>query len=476
MTTKIEKWDIFELTLEGPKTGNPFLEVDLTATFKYKHRTVEVAGFYDGEGVYKIRFMPDKEGEWTYETESNREKLNGKKGSFACVKAENNNQGPVRVDNKYHFAYAEGTPFYQIGTTCYVWNHQGDELEEQTLETLKEAPFNKLRMCVFPKRYDFNQNEPEYYPFAGSLEGDWDFERFNPEFFQHLEKRIKQLRDIGVQTDLILFHPYDDEKWGFSRMDEKTDDRYLEYVVTRLAPYRNIWWSMANEYDLMGNKSMADWDRFFRIVQENDPYQHLRSIHNCRGFYDHGKPWVTHCSIQRHETEKTDEWRQKYGKPVVIDECGYEGNIHHGWGNITAKEMVHRFWAGFSNGGYVGHGETYVHPEDILWWSKGGVLHGESPPRLVFLKEIMKDMGQVKPSDISWDNSIENDRGDYLVYLGNCTQSVYYYIDLPEENDYEIEVIDTWDMTVEKQEGTYSGRSKVDLPGKPYIAIKAKRI
>ena len=39
---------------------------------------------------------------------------------------------------------------------------------------------------------------------------------------------------------------------------------------------------------------MADWDRFFRIVQESDPYQHLRSIHNCRGFYDHAKPWVTH--------------------------------------------------------------------------------------------------------------------------------------------------------------------------------------
>ena len=28
----------------------------------------------------------------------------------------------------------------------------GDEMEEQTLETLKSAPFNKMRMCVFPKR------------------------------------------------------------------------------------------------------------------------------------------------------------------------------------------------------------------------------------------------------------------------------------------------------------------------------------
>ncbi|MFW6268900.1 MAG: DUF5060 domain-containing protein [Bacillota bacterium] len=390
MTQKVEKWDIFEVTLEGPKEGNPFLDVNISAIFKYKHRKVEVNGFYDGSGVYKIRFMPDKIGEWTYETNSNIKDLAGEKGCFTCKSpVSDHNHGPVRIHNKYHFVYEDGTPFYQLGTTCYVWNHQGDKLEEQTLETLKGAPFNKLRMCVFPKRYVFNQNEPELYPFEGSLEGEWDFSRFNPEFFQHLEKRIKNLRDIGIQADLILFHPYDDEKWGFSKMKKEIDNRYLSYITARLSSYRNIWWSMANEYDLMEDKSIQDWDRFFKIVQENDPYQHLRSIHNCREFYDHNKPWVTHCSIQRHDTEKADEWRNKYAKPIVIDECGYEGNNHHGWGNITAQEMVHRFWDGYCNGGYVGHGETYVNPEDILWWSKGGLLHGESPERLAFLKEIM---------------------------------------------------------------------------------------
>ncbi len=35
--------------------------------------------------------------------------------------------------------------------------------------------------------------------------------------------------------------------------------------------------------------------------------------------------------------------------------------------------MVRRFWETAVRGGYCGHGETYLHPEDILWWSKGGV-------------------------------------------------------------------------------------------------------
>ena len=67
----IERWGIFELTLSGPDTGNPFTEVELTAEFKQNSRTFEPHGFYDGNGVYKIRFMPDAVGEWTYTTKSN---------------------------------------------------------------------------------------------------------------------------------------------------------------------------------------------------------------------------------------------------------------------------------------------------------------------------------------------------------------------------------------------------------------------
>jgi hypothetical protein len=48
--------------------------------------------------------------------------------------------------------------------------------------------------------------------------------------------------------------------------------------------------------------------------------------------------------------------------------------------DISAKELVHRFWVMVINGGYAGHGETYLHPEDLLWWSKGGILRGESAP------------------------------------------------------------------------------------------------
>ena len=156
----------------------------------------------------------------------------------------------------------------------------------------------------------------------------WDFSRFNPAYFQHLEQRVGDLQALGIEADLILFHPYDSNAWGFDRMPATVNERYLRYLVARLAAYRNVWWSFANEYELLFDHTMADWDAHFQLVQQADPYGHPRSIHNIKDFYDHRKPWVTHCSVQHSDTTRAVEWQRQYGKPVVIDECGYEGNIH----------------------------------------------------------------------------------------------------------------------------------------------------
>src|SRR5438094_6324198 len=299
----VEQWGVFELTLTGPTGGNPFVDAELTGHFSQGNHHLTVRGFYDGQGAYKVRFMPDRTGEWQYFTGSNVPALNDRSGTFICEKPSAGNHGPVRVRNTYHFAYADGTPYFPVGTTSYAWNHQGDALEKQTLATLKQGPFNKLRFCVFPKHYAYNQNEPPLYPFEQKTSGKnpearWDFARFNPAFFQHLEQRIADLRDRGIEADLILFHPYDKGHWGFDRMPGEADDRYLRYVVARLAAYRNVWWSLANEFDFMKEKTDADWDRFFRIVAGSDPYGHLRSIHNGTRLYNHTQPWVTLASIQ----------------------------------------------------------------------------------------------------------------------------------------------------------------------------------
>ena len=465
----VERWGVFEIRLAGPSSGNPFLEVQLGAHFRYRNRVVEVDGFYDGEGTYRVRFMPDETGEWSYTTTSNVAGLAGKTGTFTVVAPSPKNHGPVRVRYTSHFGYEDGTAYVPIGTTCYAWIHQGDKLEEQTLATLRAAPFNKLRMCVFPKSYAYNANEPVYYPFAGKT----DFTRFDPKFFQHLEKRVLDLQALGIEADLILFHPYD--RWGYASMPAEVNDRYLRYTVARLAAYRNVWWSLANEWDLVKTKTLADWDRFFRIVQESDPYQHLRSIHHSNVMYDHSKPWVTHVSIQESDLEKMREYVAMYRKPVIYDECKYEGNIPRRWGNIPAQELVRRFWLGTVGGGYVGHGETYLDANDILWWSKGGVLHGESPKRIAFLRKILESAPAEGLNNLSTYYLGAGQEGRYYLFYFDVNQPAEYEFNLNQGTRYRADIIDPWEMTITPVPGTFSGKFTMKLPGRPFLAVRFER-
>ena len=114
----VEKWKVFEIAFSGYTNGNPFKEVKLLGCFIKDNDTISVRGFYDGEGLFKIRFMPQEEGKWIYVTTSNVKKLNNKKGSFVCTPSLKGNHGPVVVKDTFYFAYADGSPHHSFGTTC----------------------------------------------------------------------------------------------------------------------------------------------------------------------------------------------------------------------------------------------------------------------------------------------------------------------------------------------------------------------
>lgn len=501
----VEKWGMLEILILGPEDGNPFTEQSLTGIFTGKNERIEVSGFYDGDGLYKVRFMPSFEGPYTYETQGSFEGADVS-GSFTVTAPGEGNHGPMRVVNKFHFAYEDTTPYYSVGTTCYAWAHQPEEIHQQTLKELDKGCFNKMRFCVFPKHYIHNFRDPETFPYEGTpmdnsglceenftyemdISGnDWDFTRFNPEHFRRVERCIVELMERGVEADIIVMHPYD--RWGFKSMTAEQDDLYWNYVVARFSAYRNVWWSLANEYDLLFSKKIADWERYAKILCEKDPYNHLRGIHNCMAFYDHSRPWITHASLQRQDlyrhVEYTDEYRIRWGKPIVWDEISYEGNIDMGWGNISGQELTRRFWEASLRGGYAGHGETFVDNEnDILWWSHGGPLHGESPARIKFLHKILCETPGygLRLGQGSFDETVGVPDSVSFLMAGPGGYEIHYYgfgrpsfrDFIKPEGQWKAEIIDTWEMTV-TDAGVHSGKFRVQLPGKEYMAVRLTRV
>jgi hypothetical protein len=141
--------------------------------------------------------------------------------------------------------------------------------------------------------------------------------------------------------------------------------------------------------------------------------------------------------------------------------------------------MTRRFWEGVVRGGYMGHGETYVHPQDILWWSHGGELHGTSPARIAFLRSILEEApGAITPiaapphgyfpyRDIASGHVGE----DYYLFYFGFSQPTFRIFNMPEGKRYKVDIIDTWDMAI-TEIGIYSGDFSVDMPGRQYIAIR----
>ena len=95
-----EQYKIYEATLTGPDQGNPYREVWMKADFTDGTRSYSVNGFYCGEGVYKIRFMPMFPGQWRAVTCSNVPELDQVELICDCVPAGEGNHGRVLTETQ----------------------------------------------------------------------------------------------------------------------------------------------------------------------------------------------------------------------------------------------------------------------------------------------------------------------------------------------------------------------------------------
>ena len=108
-----------------------------------------------------------------------------------------------------------------------------------------------------------------------------------------------------------------------------------------------------------------------------------------------------------------------------------------------------------------------------------GLLHGESAARLAYLRGVLEDgpaEGLTPLDGIVRHGHPCAGKAEtyYLLYFG-LHQPARITIYLPESGRYVVESIDTWNMSAEPK-GEASGTTTIDLPGRPYIAVVARRV
>ena len=380
-------WQMHEFAVKGrSEVDNPFREAALVGEFVGPSgQTNVVDGFYDGEELWRLRFVPDAVGEWSYQLRGEGVAIL-QRGKLRCTPGAGHGFIGVHPENPYAFAHADGTPFFPMGDTCYGLYDDSSvtpALRDEYLRTRRAQRFNFVRMSVGHSEARAATNVA-YWAWGGTPRQP-DLERFNPAFFRGLDELLRDLRARGMNVELLLLNFYrrpftDTNVWTAAR-----ERLWLRYLMARYAAFDNVFlWTLANEYEThpdgryrLDFPGDVEWVKATaRFIKTNDPYRHLVTVHPVISASRRGEspraaidpPWrigeffgdeaaldvLSQQTGQMGDGTTWDERQQcwtgdsatvvaslradrKYRKPVLNSENGYE----YLRGHATEKKQVH---------------------------------------------------------------------------------------------------------------------------------------
>jgi hypothetical protein len=203
-------WTKHEIPFQSSKTyDNPIYDVkDFKITFTAPSgRNRIVRGFWDGGTDWKVRFMPDETGNWSWKTEcSDKENsgLHNQSGTFDCITNKSNEllfqKGAIRHEpGKYYLSYSDGTPFFWLA--CTAWNgalKSTDEEWEYYLNHRKKNHYNTIQLVTTEWRgADKNAEGLTAIEGAGYI-------RIHPEFFKRIDQKIDEANAKGLLVSPVV--------------------------------------------------------------------------------------------------------------------------------------------------------------------------------------------------------------------------------------------------------------------------------
>ncbi|MEK7781043.1 MAG: DUF5060 domain-containing protein, partial [Verrucomicrobiota bacterium] len=290
----IEQYHPHDFIFKAAPPANPF-DVELTAEFSFAGTNgarLTVPGFYDGDGVWKIRFSPPKQGEWSMRTTSSLESLNGKKETnIICVSNRHPNiHGGLRVDpaHPHHFVYEDGTRYFLLGYEAdWLWAPEMTNAQRKVMHRLIDQMasrgFNHVLVNVYAHDTRWATNNSSEWDFGPAEIYPWegnnlkpDHSRLNPKFFQLYDGMMNALQDKGIVAHIMIKVYNKRVKWPAKW--SRDEERFFRYVVARYQAYANVVWDYSKEsFNEKDNHLQA---KLVDLIRQNDAYKRLVTVHD----------------------------------------------------------------------------------------------------------------------------------------------------------------------------------------------------
>jgi len=321
-------WTCWEHTLTSSRAyDNPLLDVVLSVQYTSPtKKTRSCYGFWDGGGNYRIRYMFDEVGTWTWSTscsDTGNSRLHGQSGAVEVVAYEGTNplyaDGYLRVsDNRRYLVHANGKPFLWIADTAWTANRYAtaNEWRRYVDSRSRKRVSVILTSCGWTGLTQTNAEGQRYFLDDVPL-------RINPAAWQHLDEMIAFANAQGIVMMITSV--------GKAQAIDKAPaaDRYqfVKYLVARFAGYHVI---LSPEQDCGGRLGDADPHTAGTVIDQSHPFllitQHPKR--NAVGKPERNHPWF-----------KTGiEWALHYYHDSYLDIAGLQTG--HGASLLDGQPLV----------------------------------------------------------------------------------------------------------------------------------------
>jgi len=368
---RVHKWGVFEAEFRSRSSyADPLRDVSLTCIFRSpsgEEHTVDA--FWDGSSTWRVRFMPDETGLWTYRTACSNEEdegLNRVEGSFECTPYEGGNplyvHGPLKLsENRRYLVHSDGTPFFWLADTA--WNGVIKSSEREWEEYLAFRSQQGFTVVQFVMTHWVGgvcdlRREKAYV-------GRDRIASLNVDFFKRIDPKFAMVNRFGIVAAPVLLWA---AEWsrrytvnpGY-RLAEEDAVLLARYLTARYGAYIVVW-ILAGDGDYKGVKAER-WRRIGRAVFPEGRRRQPVTMHPCGKqwilpeFQD--EEWLDIIGYQSgHGADEEDlrwlclgppsqGWRTEPPRPVINLEPNYEDHLAYGTGRPITPYMVRRaaYWS-----------------------------------------------------------------------------------------------------------------------------------
>ena len=354
------RWEVLDIRfVVGQLAGKPD-DVEFEATFTSDSgSSLKVAGFYNGQNEFLIRFTPPAVGSWRYVTRSSILDLDQKTGELNVQPEREGRRGGITIDpmESTRFVYENGESYYPIAFES-DWlfaldaeNESDIPVTRRFVSTLADSGFNQVVMNVFaydvnwakdaklPEHFDYGS--PRVFPFGGSNDQP-DYSELNYDFFKRLDRVVDELDQRGIAAHLMIYVWNKRVAWPDAGSD--ADNRYFDHVVRRYQAFPNLVWDISKEALGYGHSDVHYITDRIERLRKKDVFKRLVTVHDygyCRRFPAN----VDFVSVQLWSSELYSVMRNVReaipGKPILnIEHGGYERGPYVVFnGNYTSPEV-----------------------------------------------------------------------------------------------------------------------------------------